>query len=171
MVLFFASACVACTNSKPKNPQTVVFVEEKLVAFIAQHPEWEENEAAITDKFKHKVINWSNEANFLTNMPLQLQSIVDTTAGAQVVKMAHFTTFLDKNRAPESLLNHMQLHIKGIISNAQATQLQIGKPYILNGTLHKQGKRADVKLVKLANGNTYVLGSYTFLIRGFKTSK
>jgi hypothetical protein len=65
----------------------------------------------------------------------------------------------------------MQLHIKGIISEAQVVRLKIGEAYLLSGSLQRQGKRADVKFIKLADGNNYHLGSYTFLITGFKSVK
>lgn len=170
LALFLVVLLFSC-STKPKDPQMAVFVEEKLAAFIDNNPDWENNEAEVTDKFKHRVINWSNEADFLKNMPLQLKAIVDTVESGQVVKMAHFDSFVDKNRNQESLLNHLQLHIKGIVSDAQIKQLQIGAKYILNGSLQRQGKRADVKFVKLAAGHTYDLGSYTFLIAGFKPVK
>lgn len=171
IVLFLALTLVSCANKKPQDPQTAVFVEEKLAAFIDNNPDWENNEAEVTDKFKHRVINWSNEADFLKNMPLQLKAIVDTTESGEAVKIAHFDAFVAQNSTEQSLLHHTQLHIKGIVSDAQSKQLQIGAKYILNGSLQRQGKRADVKFVKLAAGHTYDLGSYTFLITGFKPVK
>jgi BioD-like phosphotransacetylase family protein len=170
LVLFLAMLLFACTN-KSKDPQTATFVEEKLAAFIDINPEWDENEAEVTDKFKRKAIHWSNEADFLKNMPLRLQKIVDTTESGQAVKMAHFNAFLDDKRNEESLLNHMQLHIKGIVSEAQVARLKIGAAYLLSGSLQRQGKRADVKFVKSAAGNSYDLGSYTFFITDFKAIK
>lgn len=171
IVLFLALTLVSCANKKPKDPQTAVFVEEKLAAFVDNNPDWEKNEAEVTDKFKHRVINWSNEADFLKNMPLQLKAIVGTVESGQAVKMAHFNASLAQSSAEESLLNHIQLHIKGIVNDAQIKQLQVGAKYILNGSLQRQGKRADIKLLKLPAGNTYDLGSYTFLITGFKAVK
>lgn len=173
VVLFFAVYLFAC-NTKPNAIESAVFVEQKLAQFMDNYPEWatnEKTEAEVTDKFKHRVINWSNEPDFLKNMPLQLQKIVDTTESGQSVKMAHFYAFVAKNRNEESLLNHIQLHIKGIVSEAQIKQLQIGEAYLLNGNLQRQGKRADVKFVKRAAGHTYDLGSYTFLITGFTAVK
>lgn len=171
IVLFLALTLVSCANKKPKDPQTAVFVEEKLTDFIDNNPDWEKNEAEVTDKFKHRVINWSNEADFLKNMPLQLKAIVDTTESGQAVKMAHFEALTAQGNAEDSLLNHIQLHIKGIVNEEQVKQLQNGQKYILNGSLQRQGKRADIKLLKLAAGHTYDLGSYTFLITGFKPIK
>jgi hypothetical protein len=170
LALFLVVLLFSC-STKPKDPQTAVFVEEKLTAFIDNNPDWEKNEAEVTDKFKHRVINWSNEADFLKNMPLQLKAIVDTVESGQAVKMAHFEAFTAQGNAEESLLNHIQLHIKGIVNEEQAKQLQSGQEYVLNGSLQRQGKRADVKLLKLAKGHTYDLGSYTFLITGFKPVK
>lgn len=170
LALFLVVLLFSC-STKPKDPQKAVFVEEKLTDFIDNNPDWEKNEAEVTDKFKHRVINWSNEADFLKNMPLQLKAMVDTTESDQSVKMAHFDAFIAQNRSEESLLNHIQLHIKGIVSDTQSKQLQIGAKYILNGSLQRQGKRADVKFVKLATGHAYDLGSYTFLITGFKLFK
>ena len=171
IVLFLTLTLFSCSNKKSKDPQKTVFLEEKLAAFIDANPDWEENEAEVTDKFKHKAIHWSNEADFLKNMPLRLQKIVDTTESGQAVKMAHFNAFLDDKRNEESLLNHMQLHIKGIVSESQVARLKIGAAYLLSGSLQRQGKRADVKFIKLADANNYHLGSYTFLITGFKSVK
>ncbi len=61
----------------------------------------------------------------------------------------------------------MQLHIDGIVSQNQANDLQVGNRYTLVGTLHKQGKRADVKYINVGTFKGYDLGKYTFVISAF----
>lgn len=172
--LFCLLILVSCTNEQPKGAASTIFLEAQLSEFIANHPDWakdEATEAETTEKFKHKAINWSNEPTFLNGMPLQLSRIADTTINEQPIKMAHFKAFSDKARPAESLLNYMQLHIMGIISDAQEKQLSIGQNYQLQGTLQKQGKRADVKFIEVADFKGYDLGKYTFLITGFTALK
>lgn len=170
IALFVGLVLASCTNEKPKEAKSAIFLETQLNEFIADHPDWgkdEATEAETTEKFKHKAINWSNEPTFLNGMPLQLNRIADTVENGQAVKIAHFKTYNDKKRPAESLLNYMQLYIMGIVSDAQAKQLSIGKNYQLQGNLQRQGKRADVKFIKVADFKGYDLGKYTFLITGF----
>lgn len=175
IALFFVLfILVSCNNEKPKEAPSKVFLENQLSEFITNNPDWtkdEATEAETTEKFKHKAINWSNEPNFLNGMPLQLSRIADTIINEQPIKLAHFKAYSDKARKTESLLNYMQLHIMGIISEAQEKQLNVGQNYQLQGTLQKQGKRADVKFIKVANFKGYDLGKYTFLITGFNELK
>jgi len=172
IILFlFSIVFVSCSNDKPVETKSALFIEEKLNNFIADNPDWTKDEAtetATTDKFKRQAIKWSNEPSFLNDMPLQLKRIADTTESGQAVKMAHFKTFNDKNRPAGSLLNYINLHIKGIVSDEQAKQLQIDKNYNLIGNLQRQGKRADVKFIKVSDFKGYDIGSYTFVITGFK---
>lgn len=171
-VLFLlAIVLLSCNNDKPVATKSGVFIEQKVNEFITANPDWTKDEATeteTTDKFKHQAIKWSNEPNFLKDMPLQLKRIADTTESGQAVKMAHFTTYNDKIRPTGSLLNYMNLHIKGIVSDEQAKQLELEKKYILTGNLQRQGKRADVKFIKVSDFRGYDIGSYTFLITGFK---
>jgi len=169
ILLLFTIILVSCSNEKPVETKSTVFIEQKLNDFIAGNADWvvEEKEAEITDKFKRQAIKWSNEPDFLAAMPLQLKRIVDTTESGQPVKIAHFTAFNDKTRSAESLLNYMQLHIKGIVSDEQAAELKLENKYTLTGTLQRQGKRADVKFIKVSDFKGYDIGSYTFLITRF----
>lgn len=172
LVLFLvALVLISCTNEKPKDAKSSIFIEDKLKEFIKLYPNWTSDEATeteTTDKFKRQAIKWSNEPDFLKDMPLQLKRIADTTESGQTVKIAHFKAFGDQARPEGSLLNYIQLHIKGVVSDEQAKQLQIENKYILTGSLQRQGKRADVKFIHVTDFKGYDLGSYTFLITGFK---
>lgn len=171
-VLFgFLAIISACSQPKEDSSTSTIFIEQKLSDFIAANPDWTKDEtieSATTDKFKRQSIKWSNEPDFLKGMPLQLKRIVDTTESGQAVKVAHFRAFNDKTRSESSLLNYIQLHIKGIVSDEQVAQLKLENKYILTGTLQRQGKRADVKFIKVSDFKGYDIGSYTFMINGFK---
>ncbi|TKB99859.1 hypothetical protein [Pedobacter cryotolerans] len=170
LILMFVAFFAACSGEKEVE-NSGVFIEQKLNEFISQNPDWANDETIneeITDKFKRQAIKWSNEPDFLKGMPLQLERIVDTTESGQAVKMAHFKTFNDKVRPEGSLLNYVNLQIKGIVSDEQADQLKVENKYFLTGNLQRQGKRADVKFVKVSDFKGYDIGSYTFLITGFK---
>ncbi|KQC02292.1 hypothetical protein [Pedobacter sp. Hv1] len=167
LVIAFAS----CSNEKPKAVSAGIFLEDQVKEFIELNPDWTKDEAKekeVTEKFKHKLINLSNEADFLKNMPMKLEMIKDTIISEQATKLAIFKAYGDTSRNKSSLLNYMQLQIAGIVSDAQLAKLPINKNYTLTGTLYKQGKRADVKFIHVAEFNGYDLGKYTFLITGFK---
>ena len=171
--LFFLLLIVvlaSCSNEKPKDPNTAVFIEENLKNFIAGNADWtvEPTQAEITEKFKHQVINWSNAQDFLKNMPLRLKAINDTLISGQSYKIAVFESFDKSERPKESLLNDINLQLSGIIADHQAKTLKIGKNYTISGTLYKQGKRADIKFIHAENSNTYDLGKYIFTINSFK---
>ncbi|MES2419472.1 MAG: hypothetical protein V4541_14900 [Bacteroidota bacterium] len=171
LLFLFLFALVACTNEKPKTVGPAIFMEQKLSEFISEHSDWTKDEATekeTTEKFKHKLINLSNEADFLTNMPLQLKSVKDTLISEQSIKIALFKAYGDTTRNKASLLNFMQVQISGIVSADQVKDLIIDKKYTLSGTLYKQGKRADVKFIHVGDFKGYDLGKYTFLITGFK---
>lgn len=170
-LLLLVVTLAACSNEKPKDQNTLVFAEEQLKDFIKYNPDWTKDEATekeTTEKFKHRLINLSNEADFLKNMPLQLKEIKDTLINEQAIKLAVFKAYGDSSRTANSLLNLMQLQIDGIVSDAQLKSLPLNKNYTLTGTLYKQGKRADVKFIHVADFKGYDLGKYTFLITGFK---
>lgn len=170
VLVFFVALAVACSSEQAKNPQSDVFIEKQLSEFIASNPDWTKDEATekeTTEKFKHKLINLSNEADFLNNMPLQLKEIKDTVIKEQELKMATFKAYGDTSRHENPLLNFIQLEISGIVSDEQAKKLTPNKNYQLKGTLYKQGKRADVKFIHVADFKGYDLGKYTFLITGF----
>lgn len=170
LMLIFLVAFAACSNKKPKDTQSNIFIEQQLSVFIADNPDWTKDEAAeeeTTEKFKHKLINLSNEADFLNNMPLQLKEIRDTVIKEQSLKMATFKAYGDTSRHENPLLNLIQLEIYGIVSEDQVKNLTPNKNYQLKGTLYKQGKRADVKFIHVADFKGYDLGKYTFLITGF----
>ncbi len=169
--LFLAIAFASCSNEKPKEVSSGIFLEDQLKDFIASNPDWTKDEAKekeITEKFKHKMINLSNEADFLKDMPLKLEAVKDTVINEQETKMAIFKAYGDTSRNKSSLLNYMQLQVSGIVSDAQLAKLPVQKNYTITGTLYKQGKRADVKFIHVADFNGYDLGKYTFLITGFK---
>lgn len=154
----------ACSE-KRKGSDSKIFLEKAVSDFIEVNPQWTKNvnnEADVTDKFKHKMINLSNEATFLANFPLQLASISDSTVSDQAVKVATFTSFKDTTRPKESLLNDLELEIRGIMSVDQVTNLKVDQKYTLKGMLYKQGKRADVKFFHGAATPVYTLGKYTF---------
>ncbi|TKC10882.1 hypothetical protein FA048_11990 [Pedobacter polaris] len=162
--LLMAIVLFACSE-KPKGFDSKIFLEKEVSNFVENNPGWTKNvntEAEITEKFKHKMINLSNEGTFLTDFPFQLVSISDTTVSDQAVKVAIFKSFKDQARPKESLLNQLELEIRGIMSADQVTNLAIDKKYTLKGMLYKQGKRADVKFFHGAEIPIYTLGKYTF---------
>lgn len=164
MYFVMAVVLIACSE-KPKGFDSKIFLEKEVSDFIKLNPDWTKNvntEADATEKFKHKMINLSNEANFLADFPLQLTAIIDTTVSDQPVKMGVFKGFKDATRPKESLLNNIELEVRGIMSADQAAGLAIDKKYTLKGMLFKQGKRADVKFFHGAETPIYTLGKYTF---------
>lgn len=172
-LLFIAAAAVSCTSNQPKEAAkpSNVFVEQKVNEFVAQHPEWTSGETAneeITEKFKKEVIRWSNEEQFLNEMPMQFRGLRDTLLNGQGFKIATFTGYNDNTRPSGSVLNYIQLQIDGIVPNDLLKDLSKDKNYHLTGMLYKQGKRADVKVVKVADFKGYDLGKYTFSITKVK---
>lgn len=173
LVAMFA-ACSNATKEENKTIETNIFVEQKLDEFIKTYPDWGKDETtqeATTDKFKHTVINWSNEPQFLENMPLQLKNMRDTTLSGANLKVATFVGYNDNNRKMGSLLNYIQLQINGIVPDDLAKDLQVNKNYTLTGQLYKQGKRVDVKYIEVAEFKGYDLGKYTFSITTAKPIK
>jgi len=172
LIMLFAVAIFAsCSSKKVQEVQTSIFLEQKLSEFIADNPDWikdEVTEKETTEKFKHKLINFSNEPDFLKDMPLQLKDVKDTSINEIRTKIATFKAYGDTSRNKNSLLNYIQLQITGIVSEGQVSQLTVNKNYTLTGTLHTQGKRGDVKFIHVADFKGYDLGKYTFLITGFK---
>lgn len=172
-VLFVSIVFVACRGEE-KKVESTIFIEKELTQFIAQNPDWGKDEAmqeATTDQFQRKLIKLSNEPGFLNGMPLKFSSVTDTTESGQSVKIANFIAYNDNNRPMGSLLNYAQLHIKGIVSDEQLKKLKVGENYTLQGNLQRQGKRADVKFIKVSDFRGYDLGKYTFLITGFQPIK
>lgn len=166
LLLFVVALFAACSGEKKVNQpiKSNVFVEQKLSEYLAGNADWvvEETESEATDKFKRQAIKWSNETDFLKEMPLQLKAIKDTVVSEQDVKLVTFKSFKDASRPESSLLNDIGLEINGIFSADQIKGLAIDKKYTLKGMLFKQGKRADVK-VDVSNGKAfYMLGRYTF---------
>ena len=169
--LIIVTILASCSNKEAEKVQTSIFIERELNEFIAIHPDWTKDEATekeTTEKFKHKLINLSNEPDFLKDMPLQLKEVKDTAINEIRTKIATFKTYGDTSRNKNSLLNYMQLQITGIVSEAQIKELAVDKKYTLTGTLHTQGKRKDVKFINVSEFKGYDLGKYTFLITGFK---
>jgi hypothetical protein len=167
LLLAVASIIAACTNSQPdKAPVTSnIFIESKVAEFVAQHPEWtsgDNTNEEITDKFQHEVKRWSNEQDFLKEMPLQLRELRDTTLNGTAFKIGTFTGFNDNMRPSGSLLNYIQVRIDGVLSSEQLSQVKIDGKYYLEGILYKQGSRRDVKLISVADFKGYDLGKYLF---------
>lgn len=172
-LILIAAVAVSCTSNQPKEAAAPsnVFVEQKVNEFIAQHPEWTSGETAneeITEKFKREVIRWSNEEQFLNEMPMQFKGLRDTLLNGQGFKIATFTGYNDNTRPSGSVLNYIQLQIDGIVPNDLLKDLNKDKNYHLTGMLYKQGKRADVKVIKVADFKGYDLGKYTFSITKVK---
>lgn len=165
----------SCSDQKQTEEiKSNVVIEKKLNDFINQHKKWVENNEAnpeTTDKFQREVIHWSNEPDFLQNMPLQVETVKDTVESGQPVKVAVFTGYSDSTRPLNSLLNYIQLTVNGIISDTQAKQLEKGQNYTVQGNLQRQGKRADVKYIQVADFRGYDLGKYTFVISSIKPMK
>jgi hypothetical protein len=162
--LFLAVLLFSCSE-KPKGFDSKIFTEKEVSDFIRVNPDWTEStekESATTEKFKHKLINLSNEPNFLTDIPLQLKTITDTTVSGQTVKLAVFKSYKDSSRPKESLLNQLELEIQAIMSADQVSNLVIDKKYTLKGMVYKQGKRGDVNFYHDGEIPVYKLGKYTF---------
>ncbi|MCY1507741.1 hypothetical protein D9M68_420280 [compost metagenome] len=172
LFLIAISSFTACGVKETKTAESSVFIEKKLNEFIAQHPDWTKDEALkkkTTENFQHKVINWSNETDFLKDMPLELKEVKDTLLSDQPFKIAVFKAYNDTSRNENSILNYTQLEINGLVSESQLKELSVGKKYTLGGSLYKQGKRADVKFVHVADFKGYDLGKYLFQITMYKT--
>lgn len=167
LLLAAASIIVACTNNqKEKAPVTSnIFIESKVAEFVAQHPEWtngDNTNEEITDKFQHEVKRWSNEQEFLKDMPLQLRELRDTTLNGTAFKIGTFTGYNDNTRPMGSLLNYIQVKIDGVLSPEQLSNVKVDGKYNLEGILYKQGSRKDVKLISVADFKGYDLGKYLF---------
>ena len=167
LVLMLVAVFAACSGEKKveKPLNSTVFVEQKLSQFFAENPDWTKDattEAKTIDKFKRQVIKWSNEPDFLQDLPLQVKNIADSTVSDQQVKIVVFKNFIDTTRAKESLLNDIEIEIKGIFSTDQIKNIELDKKYKLKGMLYKQGKRADVSFNPRAERPSYFLGKYTF---------
>ncbi|MGF1924851.1 MAG: hypothetical protein ACQUHE_11790 [Bacteroidia bacterium] len=160
----------ACSPKEVEKVQSKVFLEQHLHEFIGNNPDWVKDDATqkvITEKFKHKMINLSNEADFLKDMPLKLISVKDTSINEIRTKIATFKAYGDTSRTENSLLNYMQLQINGIVTQKQASELKVNENYKIKGSLHKQGKRADVKFIHVAGFRGYDLGKYTFVVNQY----
>ena len=166
LLLFLVAVFAACSGDKKveKPLNSTVFIEQKLNGYLAENADWavEESESEATDKFKRQAIKWSNEPDFLKDMPLQLANIKDTVVSEQAVKLVVFKNFKDASRPENSLLNDIGLEINGIFSVDQIKNLEVDKKYTLKGMLFKQGKRADVNISVSAEKPFYNLGTYTF---------
>ncbi len=168
-LFFVAAATVSCTNNAPKEALVAsnIFIEQKVSDFVAKHPEWTSGDnvnAEITDKFQHEVKRWSNEQDFLKEMPLQLKSIRDTTLSGQDFKLGTFAGYNDNTRPSGSILNYIQVNIDGVLPPDIAKQVKIDGKYTLDAMLYKQGSRKDVKLINVADFKGYDLGRYVFSI-------
>lgn len=168
-LFFVAAAAVSCSNNETKETPVAsnVFIEQKVSEFVAQHPEWtsgDNTNEEITDKFQHEVKRWSNEQDFLKEMPLQLKSIRDTTLSGQDFKLGTFAGYNDNTRPSGSVLNYIQVNVDGILPPDIAQQVKIDGKYTLEAMLYKQGSRKDVKLINVADFRGYDLGRYVFSI-------
>ncbi len=165
--VFFAFLAACGNREKSPEVSSNVFLENQLQQFIAANPAWTKDEASLdetTDQFKRTTIKWSNEQDFLKDMPLELKGFRDTILGDQATKLATFKAYGDKNRGENSLLDRIQLQIDGILSDEHLEALKVGQRYTLSGTLYKQGKRDDVKFINVADFKGYDLGKYLFFV-------
>ncbi len=167
--LLISVVLLSCTNEKPKGAESTIYTEKQVSDFIKAYPTWTTADSETTEKFKHRMINLSNEDDFLKGMPFKLTAIQDSTFSGQSIKIAVFNTYKDDTRNDKSLLNDLNLQIAGIVSDAQIRKLKIDQEYEISGTMYKQGKRASVNLIESNQAKTYLLGKYAFLITGFKT--
>lgn len=169
ILLFIVVSFASCSNKKPI---TGIFVQDKLNEFIANNPNWLEDkntEAETTERFKHSVINWSNEADFLKNIPFKLKSIKDTLINEQPTKMAFFyASIYEKPSLTNQPEDFTLLLVNGIVSDNKINNLVVDNKYTLTGNLYKPGKRADVRFFHTIKHKTYFLGKYTFVITGIK---
>lgn len=170
LIILVANALACTPNKKQETIKTNVFIEQKVQEFVNAH-DWDKDEATkatVTDKFKHQVIRWSNEPDFLKNMPLQVKSIKDTTVSGADIKVAVFIGYSDTKRPINSLLNRIQLQIKALIAPEMQPQPKVGSNYTITANLYKQGKRADIKYISVAEFKGYDLGKYLFSLTGAK---
>ncbi len=167
------SSCIS-TPDKDENAASTIFVEQKVSEFVKANPDWSKDEViqeATTDKFKHAVINWSNEPNFLQDMPFQLKTLRDTLLNETNFKIATFVGYNDNTRVSGSILNYIQLQIDGIVPPDLEKDLIPNKNYIITGNMYKQGKRGDVKYISVADFKGYDLGKYFFSVTAVKLIK
>jgi hypothetical protein len=176
--LIIAANFAACTSSPSSDSDqkiaSTIFVEQKVNEFIKANPDWAKDETiqkATTDKFKHAVINWSNEPNFLQDMPFQLKGLRDTLLNETNFKIATFVGYNDNTRVSGSILNYIQLQIDGIVPPDLEKDLTLSKNYTITGNLYKQGKRGDVKYISVADFKGYDLGKYLFSVTAVKPIK
>ena len=174
--LIVAASFASCTSmpDKDENVPSNIFVEQKVNEFIKANPDWSKDEAtqdATTDKFKHAVINWSNEPNFLQDMPFQLKALRDTSLNETNFKIATFVGYNDNTRISGSILNYIQLQIDGIVPPDLEKDLILNKNYTITGNMYKQGKRGDVKYISVADFKGYDLGKYLFSVTAVKPIK
>jgi hypothetical protein len=168
VLLLILVTILSCGNEEPKGADSKIFTEKQVSDFIGHYPTWTSANAEITEKFKHRMVNVSNENDFLKAMPFKLTAIQDSIFSGQSVKIAIFKTYKDASRNDKSLLNDLDLQISGIVSDSQISKLKIDQKYYISGTMYKQGKRASIDLVEQNDTKTYLLGNYAFLITGFK---
>ena len=169
LLFFVAAAAISCTSNQTKETPAAssIFIEQKVSEFVAQHPEWtsgDNTNEEITDKFQHEVKRWSNEQNFLKDMPLQLKSVRDTTISGQNVKLGTFAGYNDNTRPSGSILNYIQVTIDGIMPADIAQQVKVDGKYTLDAMMYRQGSRKDVKLIHVSDFKGYDLGKYVFSV-------
>lgn len=174
--LIVALSFASCTSTpdKDENSPSTIFVEQKVNEFIKSNPDWSKDETtqeATTDKFKHAVINWSNEPNFLQDMPFQMKSLRDTVLSETNFKIATFGGYNDNTRVSGSILNYIQLQIDGIVPPDLEKDLVLNKNYTITGNMYKQGKRGDIKYISVSDFKGYDLGKYLFSITAVKPLK
>ena len=167
---------LGCTSTadEDENTTSTIFVEQKVSEFVKANPDWSKDETiqeATTDKFKHAVINWSNEPNFLQDMPFQLKALRDTLLNETNFKIATFVGYNDNMRASGSILNYIQLQIDGIVPPDLEKKLVLNNKYTITGNMYKQGKRGDVKYISVVDFKGYDLGKYLFSVTAVKPLK
>lgn len=171
-VLAISILLLSC-NDKPKGSESKIFTEKAVSDFIRIHPEWDEggkvNEET-TEKFKHMMVNLSNEADFLKDLPFELKELKDTTISNQSYKLGLFTSFKDEKRDPNALLNDLDYRVNGLM-HADQVSVEVGNRYLISGTVFKQAKRATITHVMMGDRKMYILGNFTFFVNSAKAIK
>jgi hypothetical protein len=172
VIALISCAFLSCSE-KSKGADSKIFTEKAVSDFIRIHSDWDESkgtEAATDEKFKHMMINLSNEKDFLKELPFQLKELRDTTINNETYKVGVFQLFEEEQHESTSLLNDLQLQVLGLMHDEKSS-LTVGTRYTVTGTVFRQGKRAGVFREVQANRKIYHLGKYTFFITAAKEVK
>ena len=168
LIYFFLAITLWSCGKKTKGVDSKIYTEKQVSDFIRVNPDWTVADTATTERFKHRMINMSNEPGFLKDFPMQFMGFIDSPMNGTTVKFAVFKSYLDAKREPTSLLNDLILEVAGFVSEDQQSKLKVNAHYYISGGVYKQGKRKDVDMKVEDGANVYLLGKYTFTISDFK---